>query len=232
MSKEAMKLALEALKQIDEAMPFPVAKLAQAAIKEALAEQPAQIDCCANCLRPKREHRGEACPKPYTTDWSAWDYEQPAQQVVDSNEKAGAYMDARLWEFIDMAAAWPKASPDPRTWNHVVVYAPKPAQQEPVAWIIEYEVRAGGTNRGSSLKKFDYVWHKCSFVSEDKDGELDAITWRNRKETPLYTSPPAQRTWVGLTDEEVTDIWAESSPYYHEDDFARAIEAKLKEKNT
>ena len=38
---EALKLALEALKQIDEAMPFPVAKLAQAAIKEALA-QPAQ----------------------------------------------------------------------------------------------------------------------------------------------------------------------------------------------
>ena len=42
MSKEAMKLALEALKQIDEAMPFPVAKLAQAALREALAEQPAQ----------------------------------------------------------------------------------------------------------------------------------------------------------------------------------------------
>ena len=44
--------------------------------------------------------------------------------------------------------------------------------------------------------------------------------------------PFAQRTWVGLTDEEITDIWAESSPYYHEDDFARAIEAKLKEKNS
>ena len=35
---EALKLALEALKQIDEAMPFPVAKLAQASIKEALAQ--------------------------------------------------------------------------------------------------------------------------------------------------------------------------------------------------
>ena len=35
---EALKLALEALKTIDEAMPFPVAKLAQAAIKEALAQ--------------------------------------------------------------------------------------------------------------------------------------------------------------------------------------------------
>ena len=35
---KALKLALEALKTIDEAMPFPVAKLAQAAIKEALAQ--------------------------------------------------------------------------------------------------------------------------------------------------------------------------------------------------
>ena len=40
---EALKLALEALKQIDEAMPFPVAKLAQAVIKEVLA-QPEQGD--------------------------------------------------------------------------------------------------------------------------------------------------------------------------------------------
>jgi hypothetical protein len=35
---EALNLALEALKQIDEAMPFPVAKLAQKVIKEALAQ--------------------------------------------------------------------------------------------------------------------------------------------------------------------------------------------------
>ena len=35
---EALKMALEALKQIDEAMPFPVAKLAQASIKKALAQ--------------------------------------------------------------------------------------------------------------------------------------------------------------------------------------------------
>ncbi len=39
---EALKLALEALKQIDEAMPFPIAKLAQAAIKEALANDTSQ----------------------------------------------------------------------------------------------------------------------------------------------------------------------------------------------
>jgi hypothetical protein len=54
-----------------------------------------------------------------------------------------------------------------------------------------------------------------------------------RGSTKVYLdAPPAQRTWVGLTDEEITDIWAEASPYYHEDDFARAIEAKLKQRNT
>ena len=36
--QEALRIALEALKQIDEAMPFPVAKLAQKVIKEALAQ--------------------------------------------------------------------------------------------------------------------------------------------------------------------------------------------------
>ena len=36
--EEALKLALEALKTIDEAMPFPVAKLAQKAIGEVLAQ--------------------------------------------------------------------------------------------------------------------------------------------------------------------------------------------------
>ena len=47
MSKEAMKLALEALRQIDEAMPFPVAKLAQSALQDAMAEQPAQQEPAA-----------------------------------------------------------------------------------------------------------------------------------------------------------------------------------------
>ena len=52
--------------------------------------------------------------------------------------------------------------------------------------------------------------------------------------TPLYTTPP-QRTWVGLTDEEIrlqwSEFWeAECHPWAIE--FARDIEAKLKEKNT
>ena len=51
----------------------------------------------------------------------------------------------------------------------------------------------------------------------------------------LYTTPPAaQRTWVGLTDEERMDVllalnWDKQLTHM---DTAKAIEAKLKEKNT
>ena len=58
------------------------------------------------------------------------------------------------------------------------------------------------------------------YVREDKFGFYNI---------PLYTTPQ-QRTWVGLTDEEMNLIYAE--PQTHIGQYARAIEAKLKEKNT
>jgi hypothetical protein len=49
---------------------------------------------------------------------------------------------------------------------------------------------------------------------------------------------PIQRTWVGLTDEEISNLWswamtreAELTATTQQHAFARAIEAKLKEKN-
>ena len=59
---------------------------------------------------------------------------------------------------------------------------------------------------------------------------------RNPDDVAIYTSP--QRTWVGLTDEEILEvlcIWpdADDDPDDYMEDIreARAIEAKLKEKN-
>ena len=43
----------------------------------------------------------------------------------------------------------------------------------------------------------------------------------NRHEVALYTTPQ-QRTWVGLTDEEIEQMWERTGDY---DSFARAIEA-------
>ena len=54
-----------------------------------------------------------------------------------------------------------------------------------------------------------------------------------QKGKPLYTTPP-QRTWVGLTEEDLKLLSAEWRIVYGAwmDDFAQDIEAKLKEKNT
>ena len=56
--------------------------------------------------------------------------------VINSQEKASEFIEKTLWEVIDVAAMFPKAKPDPRTWEHLMVYSPQPKEpeQEPVAW--------------------------------------------------------------------------------------------------
>jgi len=74
------------------------------------------------------------------------------------------------------------------------------------------------------------------FVNED--GECEQIEYGpvfdDPGVTPLYTAPP-KKQWVGLTDEEVSEIIDReigfNSCWGPEEAFARAIEAKLKEKN-
>jgi hypothetical protein len=78
-------------------------------------------------------------------------------------------------------------------------------KQEPVAWISE------GGDVSRSKRYMDEMGFKCS---------------------PLYTAPPKKR-WVGLTDQEINSVcykrdW--TAPWTNTT-FARAIEAKLREKN-
>ena len=47
----------------------------------------------------------------------------------------------------------------------------------------------------------------------------------------LYTHPP-RRTWVGLSDEEIKDLYFDNFSMGELKAFGQAIEAKLKEKNT
>jgi hypothetical protein len=62
--------------------------------------------------------------------------------------------------------------------------------------------------------------------------EPEPVAWMmlENKLVPIHTAPP-QREWQGLTDEEVhnTVEYVEDRALFR---FARAIEAKLKEKNT
>ncbi len=87
-------------------------------------------------------------------------------------------------------------------------------KQEPVAWI---------TNGG----KGELWWYQSSKF--DEEGNLIGP---NPDDIPLYAAPP-KKEWHGLTDEEINSVrynrdwtapWTDTT-------FARAIEAKLKEKN-
>ena len=66
------------------------------------------------------------------------------------------------------------------------------------------------------------AWAKFSA----KGNIIDLLSEPDDDYTPLYTTPP-QRTWVGLTEEELSQI----EGTHIGRSFAHAIEAKLKEKN-
>jgi hypothetical protein len=90
------------------------------------------------------------------------------------------------------------------------------AKDEPVAWMFQHEE----TGRTMCVDAQQLEW---GFEKNNP---------RLKKIAPLYTTPP-QRKWVGLTDEEIVLIVADCAASHQHTDihFARAIEAKLKDKN-
>ena len=83
----------------------------------------------------------------------------------------------------------------------------EPVEQEPVACVQDLD----------EVKRKHLVYEK-------------GMDWKD----PLYTTPP-QRTWVGLTDEEIADCAEKMEASDPTDsfwrEFFRGIEAKLKDKN-
>jgi hypothetical protein len=91
--------------------------------------------------------------------------------------------------------------------------------QEPVAWMFQHEE----TGRAMCVDAQQVEWG------------FEKGNPRLKKIAPLYTAPP-QRPWVGLTDAEAMQIWEGIIKYAPGEmrvkDFARDIEAKLKERNS
>jgi hypothetical protein len=98
----------------------------------------------------------------------------------------------------------------------------KQPEQEPVAYINVEE------------RKLEWAYKYMSW---------DTPTVVNLPKIPLYTTPP-QRTWVGLTDEEMEEVRKQAVDLFVQEvkttgkgrnepiKFGRLVEAKLKEKNT
>jgi hypothetical protein len=87
---------------------------------------------------------------------------------------------------------------------------PSQPEQEPVAWL--------------------YIEPDNPHLNVHYD-DVDVSQFPHDEWFPVYKSPP-QRTWVGLTDEEIGTIAYNVNPLDGIRQFSRAIEAKLKEKNT
>jgi len=88
---------------------------------------------------------------------------------------------------------------------------PAQPQQEPVAWRYLTQYESGAS-----------IWTYCAGEPANRETRQ-----------PLYTSPPVQRTWVGLTDEEIERACVPlGAAMLSFTEVARAIEAKLREKNT
>jgi hypothetical protein len=98
------------------------------------------------------------------------------------------------------------------SWQIPVFTALAEPEQEPVAWM--FEARHIDTAFGPA-------------VSIRHPGQEHKYM-RNVK--PLYTHPP-RREWQGLTEEEIYPLYSEPSSDAEMVEFARAIEAALKEKN-
>lgn len=108
-------------------------------------------------------------------------------------------------------------------------------QQEPVAWLITDE-KINSLQVDSIQRLIDRARHahmtdiKLRINGQDEWYQAD---WLKH----LIHATPAQRQWVGLTDEEIDKLpWGphEGNPMTFAEglrDFARAIEAKLKAKN-
>jgi hypothetical protein len=85
-------------------------------------------------------------------------------------------------------------------------------EQEPFAWMFEDDYQ-----RMKTSETYCEVYSVKVYSPK-----------RGKTKITLFTAPP-QRKWVGLTDDEIVEIYAKHRDM---DDYARLIEAKLKEKNT
>lgn len=189
MSKEAMKLALEALEQIDgintetECVTIDVGNVITA-LEEALAEQPAQQQ-----------------------EPVVWMYVNKSTHETKFQKHMSDFVDHSLWSEAPLYGE-PLANHELQcvcgaVWlGDEMVHLPDkrpPAQQEPVAWKDRTYGNLHHQDFGNSI--------------------------------PLYTSPPASKPWVGLSQQDVDIAFDDTQEGGGFNEFARAIEARLREKN-
>jgi len=104
---------------------------------------------------------------------------------------------------------------------------PKP-EQEPVAWMHTKLDGVVVPHRPADLSRHPDRW-EALYKTPPPCPTCEALARTVMLDQTYHDNISPQRTWVGLTDEEVWDAYEKGM--YEEMWFARAIEAKLREKN-
>ena len=170
--------------------------------RKALAEQPAQG--CEFCSHPL--YAGTKCKN--------CGREQPAQQDDWKDRLIAQYQETILWQAKRITELMEQPSQSSKPFDAHAAPGQsfdtnsRTPQQEPVAWGVDWG-RAGDQSCVSIIKRLP-------------DGGIEVLA--------TEYGPPASKPWMGLTDEEKTEIRRKT--YALPLILMEAIEAKLKEKNT
>ena len=140
---------------------------------------------------------------------------QDGEQPIPMYSSPQSYDQAAL-ELCDVCG-WKAVVPDECCLN-----CKRLAQPEP--WVKTY---CGGKPNYTTQPELGEPWDSMPVAFINIDGELSYIKSANT-DKELYTAPP-KREWVGLTDEEVNEIYIKNIA--NANDFVRVAEAKLKDKN-
>ena len=231
---EALKLALEALEQYAEYEgETRAANEAITAIKEALAQPEQEPVVWMYQNKSTHEVRFQKHMRSFV-DHGAW-YEVPlySEPLANQEKTSGSPKPAkpealRLADAMEYDLDWcDEAAAELRRMHDLLGKAnalcriraeeierlKAQPEQEPVAWVHHLTFK--------NLNSFERSRYSTTLAKKQTDACC----------IPLYTNPP-QRTWVGLTNDEVNDFAAGCNLGNSVQGAIYRAEAKLKEKNT
>ena len=220
--REALKLALEALEAISGSPDDPNNGWRGKGTSQLFACEYCQ-QVSEDCSKIPHLHK---CPVP------------KAYPAITAIKEALAQPEQEPWECVCGANLYIDANGVPRSKASVepatVMFKP---EQEPVAWMYQ----------DKSTHQVSFQKHMKAFVDHSKTSEVPlygkplanhelqcvcGAVWCGDEMVHLPNKTPPQRTWVGLIDEDKQIAFDETQEGGGFWEFADAIEAKLKEKNT
>ena len=210
--RKALELALEALEDRTSLMKWQIAR---DAVKEALAQ-----------------------PEQEPVAWKLMPREATREMLEAMDECSTEGYDERLYAGHAASvymAAWDAQQPQPERYITDAMKVRQAVAQALLDDVYAEELEQPEAKQSGTISITTPA--PIAYLCENATGHK-YFRWKKPsnvyKPIPLYTTPP-QRTWVGLTDEEIADCAEKMEASDPTDsfwrEFFRGIEAKLKDKN-